>query len=254
MKITRALVPSLFTVLNLFSGFSSIVYASQGDLHTAAWFIIVAAACDALDGIMARLTKSSSEFGTQFDSLADMVSFGAAPGLLAFRAFLYQFNGLGVLLSSLVMIFGGIRLARFNVQLVGFDKDFFRGLPIPVSAMLISSFVLSYYSDLAGLTTTAGFFLAALMLVVSALMVSRLKYDTLPKFTRRDIRKHSLRFSLFLAAAGVILGSGGSQLFAVFVAYAATGLLRALVTAIRHAVHPEEREAAEEQELSSMDL
>ena len=82
MKITRAVVPSLFTVLNMFCGFISVINSSRGDYLSASWFIILAAGFDALDGVMARITKSSSEFGVQIDSLSDVISFGAAPAFL----------------------------------------------------------------------------------------------------------------------------------------------------------------------------
>lgn len=128
MKITRAVVPSLFTVLNMFCGFMSVIHASKGDMIPASWFIILAAGFDALDGVMARITKSSSAFGVEIDSLSDVVSFGVAPAFLVYKFSLFQLEGVGIFVSSLLMIFAGLRLARFNVQLVGFDKDHFVGL------------------------------------------------------------------------------------------------------------------------------
>jgi len=92
MRVTRAVSPSLFTVLNMFSGFMSIIYASRGDFLSAPWFIILAAAFDSLDGVMARITKSSSQFGVEIDSLSDVVSFGAAPSFLVYQI---QLSGLG---------------------------------------------------------------------------------------------------------------------------------------------------------------
>ncbi|MGB9773741.1 MAG: CDP-diacylglycerol--serine O-phosphatidyltransferase [Bacteroidota bacterium] len=254
MKLTRALVPSLFTVLNMFSGFSSILYASQGAVAAAAWFIILASIFDGLDGFMARMTRSSSEFGVEFDSLADVISFGAAPAFLAYKVFLYQFNGLGILLSSLVMIFGGIRLARFNIQSTGLDKEYFRGLPIPASAMLISSLILTYYEELIGLPTIDGYLLAGFLLILPALMISQLRYDTIPKFTHRDLRKHPWRFVLFLAALLVTIVSGGRALFPLLLLYVLSGPFRRFILAIKHALHPEAVPANEDHELTSMDL
>ncbi|MBI4810331.1 MAG: CDP-diacylglycerol--serine O-phosphatidyltransferase, partial [Ignavibacteriales bacterium] len=135
MRITRAVVPSLFTILNIFSGFRSIIHSSQGDYILAAWFIILAALFDMLDGIMARITKSSSDFGVELDSLSDVVSFGAAPSFLIYSIHLHTIEGWGMLISAMPMIFGALRLARFNVQLIGYDKDFFKGLPIPAMAI-----------------------------------------------------------------------------------------------------------------------
>src|ERR1041385_8562558 len=142
MKITRAVVPSLFTVLNIFCGFGSLVHTSQSDYALAAWFIILAAVFDVLDGIMARITKSSSDFGVEFDSLSDVVSFGLAPSFLVYMIHLQTMEGIGMLLSAMPVIFGGLRLVRFNAQLVGYDKEYFRGLPIPATAVTLASFVL----------------------------------------------------------------------------------------------------------------
>ena len=127
MKITRAVVPSLFTTLNVFCGFLSIVSTHHGQITNAAIFIILAAVFDTLDGMMARITRSSSQFGVELDSLADVVSFGAAPSFMIYRAELSAWANWGLLISALPLIFGAIRLARFNVQLVGFDKEYFNG-------------------------------------------------------------------------------------------------------------------------------
>ena len=134
MKITRAVVPSLFTTLNIFCGFLSILSVAQGHFQTAAWFIILAAIFDSLDGVMARITRSSSQFGVELDSLADVVSFGAAPSFMVYQAHLYTLGNWGIIIAALPVVFGAIRLARFNVQLVGFNKDYFNGLPIPMHA------------------------------------------------------------------------------------------------------------------------
>ena len=121
MKITRAVVPSLFTVLNMFSGFMSILHASRGEFIAASWFIALAAGFDALDGVMARITKSSSQFGVEIDSLSDVVSFGAAPAFLVYQMDLHRLEGVGVVVSSLLMVFarpsaGTIQLAAEGVR------------------------------------------------------------------------------------------------------------------------------------------
>ncbi len=194
MKITRAVVPSLFTVLNMFCGFMSIIHASRGEYVNASWFIVLAAGFDSLDGVMARITKSSSEFGVEIDSLSDAISFGAAPAFLVYRMSLYQLEAMGIIVSSLLMIFGALRLARFNVQLVGFDKDYFSGLPIPASALTVASFTLNYYSETTGLDPRAEVFLPWLSVLLGLLMVSKVKYDTLPKVSRRALKKEPWKF------------------------------------------------------------
>jgi CDP-diacylglycerol--serine O-phosphatidyltransferase len=147
MKITRAVVPSLFTVLNAFCGFLSILNSSQGKIEMAAWFIVLGGIFDSLDGIMARITRSSSQFGVELDSLSDVVTFGAAPSFMVYQAHLSTLGSLGVLMSSLPLVMGSIRLARFNVQLVGFEKDYFKGLPIPAAAIALCAFLLQYYAE-----------------------------------------------------------------------------------------------------------
>ena len=233
MKITRAVVPSLFTVLNMFCGFLSIIRSSQGEFPAAAWFIILAAGFDAFDGIMARITKSSSEFGVQIDSLSDVVSFGAAPAFLAYRLSLSSLGSMGVLLSSLVMIFGGLRLARFNVQLTGFDKDFFLGLPIPASAITVASFTLSFTTPGGTLTPAAAALFPWMLAGLSLLMVSKVRYDTLPRISRRAIKREPWKFIFAVLAVIVVVVTGGSAVFPLLLLFIALGLVRWLVTALR---------------------
>jgi CDP-diacylglycerol---serine O-phosphatidyltransferase len=233
MKITRAVVPSLFTVLNMFCGFLSIVKSAEGYFDVAAWFIILAGVFDSLDGVMARLTKSSSEFGVEIDSLSDVVSFGAAPAFLVYRLYLYQLQGFGLIISSLLLILGGIRLARFNVQLVGFDKEYFTGLPIPACAITIATFVLTFSDEVFGLQGFAADALAPLVIVLSLLMVSKVKYDTLPKPTKKEFIKHPIRSISLVSAALIIIFSRGEALFYVFAAFVAFGLFRYLVAIVR---------------------
>jgi len=254
MKITRAVVPSLFTVLNIFCGFMSLIASTGNDFTTAAWLIILGAIFDSLDGIMARITKSSSAFGVEFDSLSDVVTFGAAPSLLMYQVHLHSLGGIGVLVSSMPMIFGGIRLARFNVQLVGFDKDFFRGLPIPAQAVTICSFVLSYTNGTGGITGWQADIFAPLVIVLSLLMVSSLKYDTLPKFSKRSVKEHPLRFSIFLVAGVIVAVTRGRALFPVLVFFVSTGLVRWVVKSVQVITKPPAVEEEEEAEVSSLEI
>lgn len=233
MKITRAVVPSLFTVLNMFCGFLSVIHSSRGEFVPASWFIILAAGFDAFDGIMARITKSSSEFGVQIDSLSDVVSFGAAPAFLAYQLSLSSLGSIGVLLSSLVMIFGGLRLARFNVQLSGFDKEFFLGLPIPASAITIASFTLSFTTPAGALLPLAAALLPYMVVALSLLMVSKVRYDTLPRISRRAIRKEPWKFMFAVLAVIVVVVTGGSAVFPLLLLFIALGLVRWVVSTIR---------------------
>jgi len=238
MKITRAVVPSLFTVLNIFCGFRSIVHTSQGDFILAAWFIILAGVFDVLDGVMARITKSSSDFGVEFDSLSDVVSFGVAPSFLVYHAYLHTQNGIGMLISAMPMIFGALRLARFNAQLVVYDKDYFKGLPIPGAAITLAAFILKYSGDGVGLRDLEASLLVSLVIILSLLMVSTIKYDTFPRLSRKGIRQHPLRFTVSVVGATALIVTRGELLFPFFVFYVATGPLRTVIQFIQHALHP----------------
>ena len=254
MRITRAVVPSLFTTLNMFCGFLSLIHTMEHDFEFAAWFIIIAAIFDTLDGLMARLTKSSSDFGVELDSLADIVSFGVAPSFLIYHLQLHTLGSIGVMISAMPMIFGGMRLARFNIQLVGYDKDYFRGLPIPSTAIMISSFILTYYQAGNGLGEMSSMLLIPVVILLSLLMVSTFKYDSAPKFTRRGIAQHPWRFAFSMLALSAMIFSGGKAIFPIFILYVATGPLRYFVMAIRAMIHPVEDSEAHEHDVTSIDI
>lgn len=255
MTMTRAVVPSLFTVLNMFCGFMSIIYSTTNSLHTAAWLIVLGAVFDSLDGLMARLTKSSSAFGVEFDSLSDVVTFGAAPSVLLYQLHFSTLGGPGILLSSLPLILGGIRLARFNVQLVGFSKDYFRGLPIPSQAIAICAFVLTYASASGAMDRLAATLLIPLVIILSVLMVTTVRYDTLPSFSRRGLQQHPIRLSLFVVGSVLVIATQGAAFFPVMVAFAVSGPFRWAVKSIRNLRHLSPKEEQEEDpEISRLDV
>lgn len=245
MRITRAVVPSLFTVLNMFCGFLSIIYASKGDVIQASWLIILAACFDSLDGVMARITKSSSQFGVEIDSLSDVVSFGAAPAFLAYSVQLHGLNGFGIFISSMLMVFAGLRLARFNINLVGFDKDHFVGLPTPVSALTVASFTINYWTPVTGLGAAAPV-LPYLVVVLSLLMVSKVKYDTLPRISRRSIEREPWKFIFLMLAVMVVFVTAGSAIFPLLVLFVALGIVRYIGSTVRHILHHQDKTKEEE--------
>src|SRR5690606_31350079 len=137
-RIPPGAVPSAFTLGNLLSGFFSLVYASQGNLDFAAWLIVVAGLFDLLDGRVARIAGSTSAFGVELDSLCDVVSFGAAPSFLIYQFGLNQIGLFGLLIASLPVPCGAVRLARFNTHAeVREKRDYSVGLPIPPQAGMI---------------------------------------------------------------------------------------------------------------------
>jgi CDP-diacylglycerol--serine O-phosphatidyltransferase len=152
---------------------------------------------------------------------------------------------MGVLLSSLVMIFGGLRLARFNVQLTGFDKDFFLGLPIPASAITVASFTLSFTTPGGTLTPAAAALFPWMLAGLSLLMVSKVRYDTLPRISRRAIKREPWKFIFAVLAVVVVVVTGGSAVFPLLLLFIALGLVRWLVTALRRWTSGESKYEAE---------
>lgn len=225
-RVTRSIIPNLFTAMNMFAGFLSILNASQGNYQYAAWLIIIAAIFDALDGAVARLTKSSSELGVELDSLSDIVSFGTAPAVLIFKTYLYNYNTLGVLIAASLILAGGFRLARFNIQLVSFEKTFFKGLPIPIAALTISSFILSYYDTSKGFIAPFDDFIIPLVIILSILMISKIKYDAIPKPTKDTLKEKPYQFIFILLSIIVIFITSGKAIFFIFVLIILFGIFR----------------------------
>ena len=133
------IIPNLITTTALFLGFSSIILSFQGDFKTAAWAILLAGIFDMLDGKVARLTNTTSKFGIEYDSLSDLISFGVAPGLLAFTWAFQPFGKSGWVAAFLYVVCAALRLARFNVQSETVEKQKFKGLPSPGAAGMIAA-------------------------------------------------------------------------------------------------------------------
>lgn len=205
-QIPRAAVPSFFTLMNLFSGFLAIIQTIEGRFEYACWMIVLAAFFDVLDGMMARLTNTSSLFGIELDSLADVVSFGVAPSVLVYEFGLSEFGALGLIASSLPAICGAVRLARFNVSFEGVKKDYFDGLPTPGMAATIVALILNFnnaewFSRYSPGNLT---WLIPIVVGLSLLMVSSIKFDAVPKPSAAYIRAHP-RKSLAYAIAILLL-------------------------------------------------
>lgn len=224
MLISKKFIPSLFTILNAFCGFLSVINSANHEYETAAIFIIIATLFDAVDGLAARLTKSSSEFGVELDSLSDVISFGLAPSFLIYGIYLNELGDIGVVISSLVMVFAAIRLARFNVQLVGFDKDKFNGLPAPMAAMTIVTYILFYHDKIFSLSSSKNFLLV-ISVILPILMVSRIKYESLPKPSLFAIKKNPIIFVILLIAVIITLATGGEGSFSFCLFYIFSGII-----------------------------
>lgn len=226
MRITRAVIPNFFTVMNLFCGFNAIIQAHAGNYGNAAWFIIFGGFFDAFDGFMARLTNSASQFGVELDSLSDVVTFGVAPSFLVYQLGLDSMGFWGILISAMPAICGALRLARFNVQLTGFDKDYFRGLPIPGQAVVICSLVLTVMNHPDWIPLDLTVVLPVLVIFLSLLMVSTVKYDTIPKLSPKAIREKPLAFASLVTFLLLVLIFRERGLLVGMTAYLLIGLIR----------------------------
>jgi CDP-diacylglycerol--serine O-phosphatidyltransferase len=168
-----SLLPSLFTIANLFCGWACVVYAMRGEFIVAAPFIGVAIVLDMLDGRIARMTGTTSDFGVQLDSLADLISFGMAPAILAFQWGLEPLGRMGWAVGFLFLTAAALRLARFNIQTVS-DKRYFAGLPSPAAAAIPASTIFYYPQGLH--TPQQALFGMAMMMVPALLMVSTIRF------------------------------------------------------------------------------
>lgn len=229
------ILPSILSIGNLFCGFYAIIAISKGELSKAAMAIIIALVVDFLDGAVARIAKATSDFGVELDSLADLVSFGVAPGMLAYVFAMKPFGRIGWLAAFLFAACGALRLARFNIQTKKLDKRYFVGLPIPAAAGIVASCILflgeSPSLDIFGYQVLSPEVTSALMVVLVAatafLMVSKIRYRSLKEI---DIaRRHPFTILITVLLAMLIIASEPSLLlFGFFFLYALSGFLRYL--------------------------
>ena len=173
------LLPNLFTTAGLFAGFYGIVSAMNSQFESAAIAIFIAMVMDGMDGRIARLTNTQSDFGVEYDSLSDMISFGLAPSLIMYQWVLSGMGKLGWLAAFVYTASTALRLARFNTQAASEDKRFFQGLPSPAAAALLAGMIwlgeTQEYVDIANLTIFA--FLVTI--IAGILMVSNIRFHSL---------------------------------------------------------------------------
>ena len=226
IKVSKSIIPNTATSLNIFSGFLSIIFASEGDFHLSALLIFSATFFDLIDGLLARLTKTASMFGVELDSLADVVSFGVAPSFLIYKSYFIDYGVVGVLISSLPLIFGALRLARFNVQVedIKIKQDFY-GLPIPISAITIASVVLFYHN---GVNIVKPFtqFLIPTILILSFLMVSNIRYNSLPKMKMLSLLGKIGIYVSAIILLGLVFLTNGVAFFYMIIFHILFGLFR----------------------------
>jgi CDP-diacylglycerol---serine O-phosphatidyltransferase len=243
------LLPNLFTTAALFAGFYAILAAVNGKFETAAVAIFVAMLLDGVDGRVARLTKTQSAFGAEYDSLSDMVSFGLAPALVVFIWGLSDLGKLGWLAAFIYTASGALRLARFNTQVGIADKKYFQGLPSPSAAAIVAGSVwigADYGVD----SSTVGWPAAILTTVVGLLMVSNFRYHS---FKEIDFHGKVPFIVLVVVVIGlaIIQTHPPTVLFLLFLAYAVSGPVLTLVQLRKRREQRASHEPSEEEDESS---
>jgi CDP-diacylglycerol--serine O-phosphatidyltransferase len=222
-------VPSFFTLMNLFCGFLALTQVQAEAFVMACWLIVLAGFFDLMDGMMARLTDADSPFGVQLDSLSDLVSFGVAP---AFLVYVYALDGsgpLGMILASLPALCGSVRLARYNMNKESDDREGFEGLPIPGQAIALVALVLAAENSEWGryLALDSLRVLLPIVVVLSGLMVSSIRFESIPTPTLEYVRAHPKRTAAYVLAGLLIVGLQEIGMVVVLAVYLSYGVGRA---------------------------
>lgn len=230
LRKAKYILPNMFTLASIYCGVLSIHLSTSAEsasqMALAAWLLVVAMACDAFDGRVARLTKSESEFGIQMDSLADAISFGVAPAFLLYTWGLSELGDLGLFFAFIFASCSVMRLARFNVMAnaePGVMK-YFMGLPTPLAAGTVVSVILAHVALTDQITTNASWSVAAMAVLLGGLMVSNVRYRTFKEVSFHG-RTFMVLFSIVAAAFAVSIIFKPSVAFVVLmVAYITLGL------------------------------
>lgn len=221
------LLPNLFTTAALFAGFYAITAAINGQFEVAAGSIFVAMVLDGMDGRVARLTNTQSAFGAQYDSLADMLSFGAAPALLMYIWSMSVLGKAGLMASFVHAAGAALRLARFNTQIGTADKRYFQGLPSPAAAAILAGYV--WVGQAYGFTgTTRDVVSMVLTVLTGLLMVSNVRYYSFKDIDLKGKIPFVVTIAVMLGFA-VVFAHPPLTLFVVFLSYAASGPIFTLI-------------------------
>ncbi|AII15181.1 phosphatidylserine synthase [Campylobacter iguaniorum] len=219
------ILPNLFTAGSAFLGVISIIASVNGQYGKAIIYIVLSLVLDGLDGRVARLTKTTSKFGVEFDSLADLVAFGVAPAMLFYFSIGHYFGRFGSLLAAVFVVFGAIRLARFNVMTGTYEPNVFIGLPIPSAAIVCAFWVGIYtsYDFMHGFEWIFIFIVGGL----SVLMVSNVRYPSFKKvdFKRANYIKALVMLVLVFSMLYLYPLESATALITLYVIY---GIIRAV--------------------------
>ncbi len=245
MRRVVVVVPSLFTLFNLFFGIWSMVLTSRGEFYRASWYIFFAGILDALDGRVARLSNTGTRFGAELDSLVDVVSFGVAPAFLIYQLEFAAAGQAEWIFCYFYVMAAAIRLARFNITQAGRPKRAFIGLPSPAAGMTLATFYPFTHTSLYQQTLRylpRHHMLQFLMILLTILMVSNVRYATFPRAGVRTVRGLlGLATILFIVIFGIL--EHDAFFFPLGIAYMAYGVLRATVLGLF--TEPSEDEEAE---------
>ena len=217
-RLKRSFIPNVATVFNMFLGFLAITLIMEGEPIKAGWVMLVAGLFDAIDGKLARLMGLSSRFGTEFDSLADTISFCAVPSVLIYSIYVEGLpNLLGAVISFMPLLFGTIRLAKFNIDVDGSPKPYFTGLTTPLAAISFISYMLFNYQMYGDMGDPR----LALVLVVSLsfLMVSPVRFPKFPLLSFKKGRSNNLRLVGLLIVLVTLIFYRGLILFPLMTIY-----------------------------------
>ena len=224
MSNYRGLVPGTFTMGNVVCGFLSLLSSFEHNVTAACWFVVLAAFLDALDGKVARLSGSSSRFGVELDSLADLLSFGVAPAMIVYSIKLSALGKWGWIISIVYIMAASYRLARYNLLADSEEKKDFVGLPVPAAALALVSFVIFCYDAFGELEYSE--YLVSMIVLFAFLMVSQVQYESLPD--RFDNRPARIRLAIMIVAAIAVLFRPRLLLFPVCASYILVGMIREL--------------------------
>ena len=220
----KSYIPNTITGFNLLSGFLALIFTSEQNFQLAAVMIFAAAIFDLIDGIVARLLKTASQFGVELDSLADIVSFGAAPAFLIYSFQFHKLGIIGIVLSCMLLIFGALRLARFNSQIEDIEtKGDFKGLPIPLSAITIALFV--YYLHNKHIEPLYSVSIP-LVLILSFAMIINIKYSAFPTLNLTTLRGKPIYLVLTIIGLVLTFLTDGTALFYIILAVVLFGIVR----------------------------
>ena len=224
------ILPSAFTLGNLFFGIYALVSAAQGDLIWAAWYIVFASILDFADGRVARFTRTGSAFGAELDSLVDAISFGVAPGFIIYQQFLSE-TAWGWILAYVYVTAIVVRLARFNVEQGGEAKTHFHGLPSPTAGVILATFypfsqTAFFQSWLADMPWPS--IIGVMTVIISVLMVSNVPYPVIPRLGFKTLR-NAVGTTWVVGGLALAVTVPRYYFFPATVLYTAVGLLKAIL-------------------------